>query len=209
MNNFEIRGICLHSSKSDIIMWNIIFNKVYKKFRFVKKTMDREGILQALLKSFEAYYNITLFDVEQKPLTARCEFFEHSERYVISRRAELWSADNEEFLYLLDIPCLTLELFEKWRDFVREDGMSRLHIGPGHMCSYLTLILVCDRYGEDARKALERCRYYKSFHFSLHGWMNFRAALVEAETGRILSNRDGRPVAKILKKVLSGKKRRA
>ena len=169
----------------------------------------RQEILAQLLKSYEAYYNIQMFDDEQKPLTARCEFFEHSQKYVLSKKAELWAVDSEEFLYLLDVPHLTLEIFRKWKDWVCEDGMKRLHIGPGHMYSAITLVFVCDTCGEDARKALKRCRLYKSFHFSLYGWMNLHTLMVEASTGRVDSNRVGAGAAKILKKILTDKKRRS
>ena len=162
----------------------------------------REAALARLIKSFETYYNVHRFDDEQIPITARCDFFEHSQKYVISRKAELWSADCEEFLYLLDIPHLTLPLYEKWRDHVREDGMGRLHVGPGHMYSFITPVFVCDHCDEDARKALKRCRIYKSFHFSLHGWMDYHAAVVDLSKERIDSNRSGHSVAKVLKKVL-------
>lgn len=122
----------------------------------------REAAIERLLKSYKVYYNINMFDNEQTPLTARCDFFEHSQKYILSKKAELWSADAEEFLYILNIPHLTLELFEKWRDYVYEDGMSRLHIGPGHMYSFITPVFVCDICDEDARKVLKKCRIYKS-----------------------------------------------
>ena len=93
----------------------------------------RETAMVRLLKSFETYYNIHMFDNEQIPITARCDFFEHSQKYVLSQKAELWSADSEEFLYLLNIPHLTLPLYKQWRDYVHEDGMKLLHVGPGHM----------------------------------------------------------------------------
>lgn len=162
----------------------------------------REAALARLIKSFETYYNVHRFDDEQIPITARCDFFEHSQKYVLSQKAELWSADCEEFLYLLDIPRLTLPLYEQWRDYIREEGMKLLHIGPGHMYSFITPVFVCDTCDEDARKALKKCRIYKSFHFSLHGWMDFHTAVVDLERGRIDANRSGHSTAKILKKVL-------
>ena len=162
----------------------------------------REAAVERLLKSYEAYYNIHCFEAAEKPLIARCEFFEHSQKYVISKRAELWSADCEEFLYLLEMPVLTLELFETWRDFVYQDGMKRIHVGPGHMYSYLTPVFVCDSCTEEARRALKKCRIYKSFHFSLHGWMDFHTAVIDLGNGRIDTNGGGRTMAKILKKVL-------
>ena len=78
----------------------------------------RETAISRLLKSYQTYYNVHVFGEEQKPVTARCDFFEHSQKYVLSRKAELWTADSEEFLYLLDIPHLTKEIYEKWRGYV-------------------------------------------------------------------------------------------
>ena len=167
----------------------------------------RQEAIQILLKSYQAYYNITLFDEEQKPLTALCEYFEHSEKYVLHRKAELWSANCEEFLYLFDVPHLTLEVFEQCKEKAYQDGSGRMNIGPGHMYSYITPIFVCDQVDEDARKALKKCRIYKSFHFSLHGWMDFHAALVDLGHDRFDSNRAGKTTVKILKKVLLHQKK--
>ena len=104
----------------------------------------REAAIERLLRSFSSCYNIQLVEDDQTPITARCDFFEHSGQYVISKKAELWSADNEEFLYVLSIPHLTLELYEQWRDHVQAEAMERIHVGPGHMASYITPIFICD-----------------------------------------------------------------
>lgn len=161
----------------------------------------RGAAIERLLKSYRTYYDIHMQE-DETPIAARCDFFEHSEKYVLSKKAELWSADNEEFLYIVDIPHLTLELYEKWRDYIQEDGMQRVKPGPGHMASYITPVFICDTCDEDARKALKKCRIYKSFHFSLHGWMDHHTALVELSTGQIDGNLGGRHTAKNLKKVL-------
>ena len=88
-----------------------------------------------------------------------------------------------------------------------QDGSGRMNIGPGHMYSYITPIFICDQVDEDARKALKKCRIYKSFHFSLHGWMDFHAALVDLGHDRFDSNRAGKTTVKILKKVLLHQKK--
>lgn len=167
--------------------------------------LKRDEILKRLLKSYEAYYNITKVEDGQAYLKAVCEFYEHSEKYVISRKAELWSADGEEFLYLFDVPQLTAEIYSQCERYAYEDGMIRLNIGPGHMYSYITAVFVCDSCTPDARTALKKSRIHKSFHFSLHGWMDYRAAVVSVETDKIESNRAGRCVEKIMKKVLYSK----
>lgn len=167
---------------------------------------SRSEIIEILLKSYTAYYDITDYKAERAPLRALCEYYEHAEKYMVSRKVSLWSADSEEFIYLFDVPHLTLEIFEACKKAAYEDGMERLHIGPGHMYSYITPIIVCDACDADALKALKRCHIYKSFHFSLHGWMDFHAAAVIGDSDRIESNRAGRSTAKILKKVLYSKK---
>lgn len=170
----------------------------------------RQSAVDTLLDSYKAYYNITRFNDEQIPLTAICEFFEHSEKFVLSRKAELWSADCEEFIYLFNIEHLTLELFEKYRDYAKEDGLKRAHIGPGHMYTYITPVFVCDTCDKDAKSALKKCRIYKSFHFSFHGWMDFHAAVLEVHDNNIHTNPSGKCVKKVMENVLfnSKKKRR-
>ena len=167
----------------------------------------RKNIIELLLKSYEAYYNITDYGTKRTPLRALCEYYEHAEKYMVSRKVSLWSADSEEFIFLFELPHLSLETFEQCKTTACEEGMKLLHIGPGHMYSYITPIIVCDTCDEEALRALKKCRIYKSFHFSLHGWMDFHAAAVIGDSDRIESNRAGRTTAKILKKVLYSTKK--
>lgn len=168
----------------------------------------RKRAIEKLLESYKAYYNIHLCDESQKPLRAVCEFYEHSERFVLSKKAELWSADCEEFIYLYEVEHLTKEIFEECRDFAKKDGLERANIGPGHMYTYITPVFVCDTYEEAAKKAVRRCRIYKSFRFSLHGWMDFHAAVFAISDQTIFTNGSGRCVGKVLKNVLFKEKRR-
>ncbi len=168
----------------------------------------RETAIERLVESYSAYFNITRFEGEPLSLTAICEFFEHSERYVISRQANLWTANCEEFVYIFDVAQLTREEFERCRDFAWEDGQKRAHIGPGHMYTYVTPIFICDTCREDARAAIKKSRIYKSFRFSLHGWMDFHTAAFEVTSNQIVTNRSGKCVEKVLKKVLFNKKKR-
>lgn len=168
----------------------------------------RESAIERLLNSYRAYYNIYKFEGEQGLIAARCDFFEHAQKYVLSKKAELWSADSEEFLYIIDVPHLTKEIFLEYKDKVLEDGTSRMNIGPGHMYTYITPVFITDEADEDAIKALKKCHIYKSFHFSLHGWMDYRAALLQVTDGKMYSNNSGKSVVKIMKKVLYSKKRK-
>jgi len=179
-----------------------------KTYFGVQMTGAREEAVERLLQSYEAYFNITRFEEEQLPLTARCDFFEHSQKYVLSRKAELWAADSEEFVYVYNMPRLTRELFLECRLQAYEDGCSRMNIGPGHMYTFITAVFLCDTCDDDAMKTLKKSRIYKSFHFSLHGWLDYHNAVVcFGEDNRVESNYAGRSTAKILKKILFSKKK--
>lgn len=166
----------------------------------------REEAVETLLKSYAAYFNINRSEDTNSPLVARCDFFEHSQKYVLSRKAELWSTDSEEFLYLFNVPKLDMETLSACQKTAYEDGMSRLNIGPGHMYSFITAVFLCDSCDDDARKALKKTRIYKSFHFSLHGWMDYHTVVVSFDNNKIDSNYSGRSTAKIMKKILFNKK---
>ena len=173
-----------------------------------------ESATERLLSSFQAYYNIKQLEEGEKPkglpLLAICEYYEKSQKYVLSQKAELWSENSEEFLFLFQTDVLTLDLFEKCKDHVWEEGLKLAHIGPGHMFTYITPMFVCNSCDEDARKALKKCRKFKSFRFSFHGWMDLHTAVLEVQNNQMSSNAGGRSVEKVMKKVLfnSNKKRR-
>ena len=169
----------------------------------------REEALEKLLKSFQACYNITRYGEEAAPLVATCDYFEHAQKYMLSKKAELWSADSEEFMHVFSMDRLTLDLLEKCKQQALDTSMSRIEPQPGHMSSYISTVFLCDTIDADALKMLKRTRTYKSFHFSLWAWMDYHSAVVAFDQNNLVSSIfDGRIMAKILKKVLFNQKKK-
>ena len=163
----------------------------------------RQEVLGQLLNSYRTYYNVTIYPTEQLPLRALCEYYEQAEKYVVSRKANLWTAQSEEFIYLYEVPVLTLEIFHQCLEEARAAGMELAHIGSGHMYTYITPVFVCDSATPEAIKALKKCSIHKTFRFSLHGWMDVHLALYQADTQEITTNKAGKCMEKLLKKILS------
>lgn len=168
----------------------------------------RDDVIEILLKSYETYYNVENKKELFPNLVAICEYFEKSQKYVLSQKAELWSANSEEFIYLFNFESLTADLVKSSIDYALQDGLERSHIGPGHMYTYITPIFICDSCDEEAKRIIKKCKIYKSFKFSLHGWMDFHTAVVEVNDNTITTNSSGKCVGKTLEKVLFQKKRR-
>ncbi len=167
--------------------------------------LSREEILERLLDSYEAYFDVERVADPPKdlPLAATCRFYVHSEKYVLIKKAKLWEADSNEYVYLFSVPRLTEELFEACKAYAYEEGMKLIDPKPGHMYSYITAVFVCDSCTAEAKRALKKCKVYKSFHFSWYGWMNLHTAAVVREGSEIFTNRMGRSNAKFMKKILN------
>ena len=186
----------------------------------------RKEAVERLLSGYRRYYNVTRFDggfnpppeeykgiceagkltppalSEEPSLVAVCEYYEKAEQYFLFKSNELWATHQEEFIFLFSIKNLTKELFETCRDYAYEEGMKLAHIGPGHMYSYISPVFVCETADPEAVRALEKCKIYKSFKFSFHGWMDFHTACFEASKRKLYFNHSGLCMKKNLEKIL-------
>ena len=104
-----------------------------------------DSAAEKLLSSFHAYYNVKEYTEDEEnaqikglPLRALCEYYEKSQKYVLSQKAELWSENSEEFLFLFQVEHLTKELFEKCKNYAWDEGThwagSHVHLRNAHVC---------------------------------------------------------------------------
>ncbi len=169
-------------------------------------TWSREQILDRLFRGYEAYFDVERYQSERAdglPLKGCCHFFVHSEKYVLLKKAKLWVADSNEFVYVFSVPVLTKDIYEACKSYAYDQGMKLIDPKPGHMYSYITAVFVCDTCTPEAGKALQKCRVYKSFRFSWYGWMNLHTAAIIREGAQVLTNRMGRGNAKFMKNILN------
>lgn len=172
----------------------------------IKEEMTRIEAINCLLNNYSAFYNIykneETKEYDDPALIARCEFYENSKKYVISQKAELWHSDCEEFLYLYHVPHLDMTAYQKYLDYAHQDGTARMHIQPGHMYTYISPVFVCDSMDKDVKKAIKKCRIYKSFKFGLHGWMDVHVSAVILPEEKVIYNSSGHTTASVIRKVL-------
>lgn len=175
----------------------------------------KENAVERLLKSYRRFYNITRFDggisppleegrnlreaVKLSPfredegngLAAVCEYYEKTGQHLFLKSNEIWSANQEEFIFLFTADHLTADLFERCRDYAYNAGMEMAHIGSGHMYTYVSPVFICGKVDDAARKAVENCRIYKhsAFH-STAGWNFTQAAWIWKSVRSILIKAD-------------------
>ncbi len=161
----------------------------------------RDALVERLIESYRAY-----FDVETLPgglsLKARCAYHSRASQYVLVKTAELWAAENHEYLYLHSLPVLTGQEVERIVGDVLADGMPRIKPHKEHMYTYLTAIVVYDGAEPGALEALTKVKKRREFKLSLHGWMELRIAAVDTSTGEISTNRCARDLKKSLRPIV-------
>ena len=181
-----------------------IFVHYYRRIRF----MD-EKLLSAFNRITDCYtrwYDVEIMPEESLPLAAKASFHETGTGYVLVRKAEMWTAEKHEYSYIYVLPDFTAADCEKLMEETLSMGEPLVDPKPGHMCTNISMIILCLSADEEARKALKKIRLKKSFKLSMHGWMEFHASAVIAGEERIISNPAGAPTARFLKKILYSKK---
>lgn len=177
----------------------------------MESSYTREEALAKLLRAYQSSYDIEVADPSMDPLVNVCHYYEHSSKYVLSKKAELWSADTTEHAYFFSVSNLTADIYKSCEKLAYDQGMALIDPKPGHMCTYITAVFLCDSCTDEALKLLKKCKLYKSFQFSLRGWMDFHSIAINLPKEEIIHNRSGHSTAKILKNILykqkKGKKR--
>lgn len=190
--------------KSDMItllhslFTNPVFGQGRKRGTCVSQLSER--VLQGLKKAYSAYYDIEEIN-DGTSLKARCDCHMRDSQYVLVKKAELWAAENHEYLYLWDAGGLTAAGVEEIFRRTLEDGEPRVKPHSQHMYTYLTAVALFDSASPDALEQLKKLKRRREFKLSLHGWMEFRIAAVDVSNGEITVNRAGKALAKDLKRL--------
>jgi hypothetical protein len=166
-------------------------------------SQDKNQFTNALLKAYESYFDIKR-DIEREniALAAEAIFHSRSEKYVLVQSAKLWAVETNEYVYFIKEEASSVEEFKKLRDKVLEIGMKEVKPHSEHMYSYITMIYIADSIDKDTKEEIEKFSCHKMFLLSLHGWMYFRLAAVDLSKNVIITNKKGREIREIVKKVM-------
>ena len=169
---------------------------------------SREEFLEKFLSVYKQWYDVVLAAPEEAPFSAYAEFHEHQSGYMLVRKAEMWSADRHEYVYIYSMPHLDVDTAKHCTEKSTVQGLEKVDPVPGHMCSGIVSIFICDSADPEAVQLLKKYRWRKSFQFSLRGWAEAHTALVLTGDSTVVSNAAGRNTAKLLKDLLNPKQQK-
>ena len=168
----------------------------------------RDTFLSKLLDAYASSYDIAPAQHPQLPLAATAHCHVTETQYALFKSAVMNHSNNDEYVYFFTPPHLTDELCRRCIDYAYEDGMAKIDPADHHMCTRLVALFLCDSMDDAAAERLKKCRIYKSFQFSLQGWMEFHTAAVDFGKESVVSNQYGRDTAKFLKNALHPEKKK-
>lgn len=168
----------------------------------------RESFAEKLLSVYSQWYDITRRPPEDQPLIAYAEFHEHESGYMLVRKAEMWSADRHEYVYIYSLPHLDPETFRSLMEQTVQMGLQKVDPVSGHMCSGIVAVFLCDSADPEAEKLVKKYRFRKSFQFSLRGWAEAQAVLALTGERAVTANAAARNTAELLKSLLVPKKKK-
>lgn len=159
--------------------------------------MNSNGVLEKLLHSFESYYDISTENIES-PFSAEAVFKSHNEQYFLVKAAKLADIDSNDFVFFLNKDFVSAEELSQIADEAWNRGLARVNPYYGHRNSDVTLIVLSDKIDDESFKKIQKLNLYKSYKFGLYGWSAFRLMAYETSTGRVVTNRRGSDLKKLV-----------
>ena len=157
--------------------------------------------LEKLLPSYEGYYDVKRENVLH-PFAAEAVFISHQEQYFLVHSAKLSDIDSTEHIYFATEQNLSLQRLQELSKDAWENGIKNVQPYYGHRNSDITVIVICENSEPDVFKNCKKIKYSKTYKFMLHGWSNFKLAVVCLSSGKAASNWQGGDLKTFLLKAL-------
>jgi hypothetical protein len=97
--------------------------------------------MERLFGSYSAWYDVSPGDMGSGlPLQALCQHRSRSEKYLLSKKAKIWSIEVNDYLYLFSMPYLNKNQAEDCVEFSIKDALPRVKPHNEHMYSFITTL---------------------------------------------------------------------
>ena len=110
--------------------------------------IDYEPFLNQILDGYRSSYNVAM-EKAGDPLVATAELHMTQGQHVVFKEFTMWSADDDEYVYIYRIPHLTDRAAEEAIQRAYDDGFPRIKLDHvsfrhQHMCTRLVMTVFCD-----------------------------------------------------------------
>ncbi|MCD7836181.1 MAG: hypothetical protein LUG83_05975 [Lachnospiraceae bacterium] len=159
--------------------------------------MNTMEYLDHLLLKYSNTFDIYMpYVIKGREYPAYGHYFSHVERYVLMRKANMWSTHTYEHILFMDVPECTTEVIDEAQDII-ENYMEPQLVRRGgdtpeenHMSSYMNVIIIAGKaLTGDAAGRIKKYKFEKGYNFNLRGFSRGNIACVSIEDKKFVSNR--------------------
>ena len=180
-------------------------------FDFIQRgiIMETADYLNQLLRKYSGTFDLYQpYVIHGKEYPAYGYFFSHTEKYVLVREANMWSADSYEHVLFITAQEVDQALIEEAEALVR-NYMEPVLVrkgedlpAQGHMYSYLTISLIVQRpLSKQMQKAVRRFRFEKGYRFNVRGFSQAHIVCATMEDEKVYTNYVGRKAANLYQNI--------
>ena len=171
---------------------------------------DKQDVLEALLRSHEAYFDVSR-DIAYagRNFAGYAEFRTHSEQFVLVKRAKLWEADAFEYIFFDVVDCVDEAWLDEAYRFMTTEALTKVDPKPNHMMSFISIVAIADSVSDGAKAKVRKMRFRKNFKFGFSGWADLRMALIDLSSLDVSTNGMGKEMKQTLLSCLQAVRKNA
>ncbi len=165
--------------------------------------VSASAILEKLDKAYRFHYDPVTVEQGDGLLVARYCYKQTDQAYIFNKKITIWSAETNEHVFVFRTDELTPGIWDRCQERALQLGLAQIRPHSEHRCSLVTALVVCGRAESKALELVRSSKYHKDYRLGFFGWMEFRAAALCLEDGRIAVNRPARDMKEFLEQNLS------
>lgn len=160
--------------------------------------MTPNQYMDRLLAKYMPTFDIAMpYSVGGTVYPAYASFSSRSEKYVLVRQANLWTADSHEHVLFMEKERCGPDITEEVKTLI-EQHMEPEMVRNGnkypekdHMVSYMTVIVLSKETPDpETVRAVRRFRYIKNYLFTIRGRAEAHLILADLSREKIFTNKD-------------------
>lgn len=165
--------------------------------------MEREKFIEVLKDSYSAYYNVSPAQESEAPLCFRADYFSRDERYWLSKDIKIWGNETNEFAYIFSAESFDAATIDSAVKMALDESLPRVKPHKEHQYSNVKLVFVADSVDKETAGHVRKLSFSKSYKFSLHGYTELKAGIVDLSTRSVSTNRAGHELTKYFSKLFA------
>lgn len=171
--------------------------------------MKTADYLDRLLERYSGTFDIFQpYVIHGKEYPAYGYFYSHTEKYILVREANMWSADSYEHILFIRAQevdqALIDEAYAVVKDYMEPTLVRKGEALPaeGHMYSYLTVSLIVEKpLSRQMKRAVRRFKFEKGYRFNMRGFSQAHIVCATMEDEKVHTNYTGRRSKKLYRDI--------